>query len=125
MATAQAEVEKLEAQSRRARTGLRLELQQAYDGVTQAREALDALEDGRKAGRAILTLAVTNFDIGIGDASEILQALGNYARISSSYYDAVKDYDMSLARLTRVTGEEVMHLDGIVPGYRWEAPGLR
>ena len=125
VATAQAEVEKLEAQSRRARTGLRLELQQAYDGVTQAREALDALEDGRKAGRAILTLAVTNFDIGIGDASEILQALGNYARISSSYYEAVKEYDMALARLTRVTGEEVMHLDGIVPGYRWEAPGLR
>lgn len=125
VATAQAEVEKLEAQSRRARTGLRLELQQAYDGITQAREALDALEDGRKAGRAILTLAVTNFDIGIGDASEILQALGNYARISSSYYEAVKEYDMALARLTRVTGEEVMHLDGIVPGYRWEAPGLR
>ena len=125
VATAQAEVEKLEAQSRRARSGLRLELQQVYDGVTQARESLDALEDGRKAGRAILTLAVTNFDIGIGDASEILQALGNYARISSSYYEAVKDYDMALARLTRVTGEEVMHLDGIVPGYRWEAPGLR
>ncbi|MEO2168515.1 MAG: TolC family protein, partial [bacterium] len=101
-----------------------LQLQEAYDGVTQARESLEVLEDGRKAGRAILTLAVTNFDIGIGDASEILQALGNYARVSSSYYDFVKQYDMALARLTRVTGEEVMHLEGIVPGHRWEASGL-
>lgn len=124
VAAAQAEIEKLEAESRRARSGLRLQLQEAYDGVTQARESLEVLEDGRKAGRAILTLAVTNFDIGIGDASEILQALGNYARVSSSYYDFVKQYDMALARLTRVTGEEVMHLEGIVPGHRWEAPGL-
>jgi outer membrane protein TolC len=124
LATAQAKVEKLEAESRRARSGLRLLLQEAWDGVTQARESLEVLEDGRKAGRAILTLAVTNFDIGIGDASEILQALGNYARVSSSYYDFVKQYDMALAKLTRVTGEEVMHLEGIEPGYRWEASGL-
>ncbi|MFP6663546.1 MAG: TolC family protein [Deltaproteobacteria bacterium] len=125
VAAAQAEVEKLQAESRRARSGLRLQLQEAYDGVTQARESLEVLEDGRKAGRTILTFAVTNFDIGIGDASEILQALGNYARVSSSYYDFVKQYDMALARLTRVTGEEVMHLEGITPGHRWEAPGLR
>jgi len=123
VSAAQAEVEKLHAQSRRARTGLELELQKAYDEVIQARESLEVLEDGRKAGRAILTLSVTNFDIGIGDASEILQALGNYARVSSSYYDSVRHYDMALAHLTRVTGEEVMVLEGILPGYRWVEPG--
>jgi outer membrane protein len=125
VSAAQAEVEKLHAESRRARSGLELELQEAYYGVTQSRESLEVLEDGRKAGRAILTLSVTNFDIGIGDASEILQALGNYARVSSSYYDSVRQYDMALAKLTRVTGEEVMVLDGILPGYRWVAQGSR
>ena len=123
MSAAQAEVEKLHAESRRARSGLGLELQEAYEAVTQTRESLEVLEDGRKAGRAILTLSVTNFDIGIGDASEILQALGNYARVSSSYYDSVRQYDMALAKLTRVTGEEVMLLEGVLPGYRWVAEG--
>ena len=123
VSAAQAEVEKLHAESRRARSGLGLELQEAYEAVTQTRESLEVLEDGRKAGRAILTLSVTNFDIGIGDASEILQALGNYARVSSSYYDSVRQYDMALAKLTRVTGEEVMLLEGVLPGYRWVAEG--
>jgi outer membrane protein TolC len=108
--TARAELAKLQAEARRAETGLTLELEQAYQNVLDRRAAFEALEDGRKAGRAILTLAVTNFDIGIGDAEEILQGLGNYARVSSGYYESVRDYDLALANLSRVLGEEVTDL---------------
>ncbi len=109
--SARAELEKLEAQRRMAQTGLPLELRQAYSGVLQTREALDKLQDGRKAGRAILTLAVTNFDVGVGDARDILDGLGNYSRVSSDYYEAVRDYDLALAALSRVVGEEVATLE--------------
>jgi outer membrane protein TolC len=108
--TARAELAKLQAEARRAETGLTLELEQAYQGVLDKRGALDALEDGRKAGRAILALAVTNFDVGVGDAEQVLQGLGNYARVSTGYYEAVRDYDLALATLSRVLDEEVTDL---------------
>jgi outer membrane protein TolC len=113
--TARAELGKLQAEARRAETGLTLELDQAYQTVLDRRAAVEALEDGRKAGRAILTLAVTNFDIAIGDASDVLQALGNYARVSSGYYESVRDYDVSLAALSRVLDEEVTDLKDELP----------
>ena len=103
---ARAELGHLQARRRQARSGLAVELSSTYEAVRENRKAVEDLEDGRKAGRAILTLAVTNFDLAIGDASEILNALGNYARVSSSYYEAVKDYNVSLAKLSRILGAE-------------------
>ena len=101
---ARAELGHIEAQRRQARSGLALELKSTYESVVENRKAVESLEDGRKAGRAILTLAVTNFDLAIGDASEILNALGNYARVSSSYYQVVREYNLSLAKLSRILG---------------------
>jgi outer membrane protein len=102
-----AELGKLEALRRQAHDGLALELEQAYAKVVETRTALDSLEDGRKAGRAILTLSVTNFDIGIGDASEILQGLSNYAQVSGHYFEAIRDYNLAVAALERLSGLEV------------------
>ena len=124
-AQVRAEVAEMVAQRERLRGGLQLELNDAYRGVEDARAAVDVLEDGRRAGRAILTLAVTNFDIGIGDASEILQGLSNYARVTSDRLEAVRDYHLALARLARVAGSEVLDLgDDGPPEGRWSAlPG--
>jgi len=70
-----------------------------------------ALEDARRAGRAIVTLAVTNFDVGVGEARDIIEGLGTYSRVSSDYFEAVRDYDVALAALSRIVGEEVTDLD--------------
>jgi len=105
---ARAELGHLQAQRRQARQGLAVELVSAYERVVGTRQAVEDLADGRKAGRAILTLAVTNFDLAIGDAAEILNALGSYARVSSSYYEAVRDYNVALAGLARVLGAETV-----------------
>ncbi|HZR83753.1 MAG TPA: TolC family protein [Candidatus Binatia bacterium] len=109
--TARAELARLEAQKRQAQTGLPLELRTAYDKVVQTREALEKLEDARKAGRAILTLAVTNFDVGVGEPHDIMEGLGTYSRASAGYFEAVRDYDLALASLSRVLGEEVTSID--------------
>lgn len=108
--TARAELDRLAAQRRQAQTGLPLELKNAYDKVVDSRTAVEKLEDGRKAGRAILTLAVTNFDVGIGEPREIIEGLGTYSRVTSDYFEAVRDYDLALAALSRVVGEEVTDL---------------
>jgi outer membrane protein len=101
---ARADLGQLHARRRQARSGLAVELTSAYEATVENRKAVLDLEDGRKAGRAILTLSVTNFDLAIGDAREILNALGNYARVSSSYYEAVREYNLSLAKLARILG---------------------
>jgi outer membrane protein TolC len=103
-----AELGKLEAQRRQAHDGLAIELEQAYARVRETKASLDELEDGRKAGRAILTLSVTNFDIGIGDASEILQGLSNYAQVSGHYFEAVRDFNLAVAELERASGSDVV-----------------
>ena len=115
--TARAELGLLEAQRRQAATGLPLELKTAYDRVVDGRTALDAAEAARKSSRAILTLAVTNFDVGIGEPREIIEALATYSRVSTDYYTTVRDYDMALAGLSRIMGEEVadIGLDGSTP----------
>ncbi len=124
VAEARAEIAELIAQRERARGGLLLELNDAYRGAEESRRSVEALDDGRRAGRTMLTFAVTNFDIGIGDASEILQGLSNYARVTSDHLEAVRDYHLALARLSRVTGEEVLDLgDEGPPDGRWIPSG--
>jgi hypothetical protein len=61
--------------------------------------------EGRKAGRAVLTFAVANFDLGVGDPASILQGLGLYGRISSGYYEIVRNYNVALASLASIMGE--------------------
>ncbi|MEO2005087.1 MAG: hypothetical protein ABGY41_13420, partial [Candidatus Poribacteria bacterium] len=100
---------------RHARRGPPVDPLATYDSVVATRNAIVTPEDGPKAGRAILTLSVTNFDLAIGDASEILNALGNYARVSSSYYAAVRDYNVSLAKLARILGARDVGRGAIVP----------
>ena len=103
-ATKRAEVAHLEAAQRSARSGLPVELHHAYRHVQETEQAMARLNDGRRAGRALLTATVANFDLGIGDAKEILDGLGNYARVSSDHLEAVRDYNVARAALARVTG---------------------
>jgi len=101
----QAELLETEQERRNAQTGLPLELRVAYRRLLETRAQLAELEDGRKAGRAILTFAVSNFDLGIGEPAEILQGLGLYTRVSSNYYEAVRDHNVARATLARIMGE--------------------
>jgi F0F1-type ATP synthase beta subunit len=55
-------------------------------------------------------LAVTNFELGIGEPQEIFLGLGNYTRAANDYYEAVRDYNIALAKLSLVVGEEVSEL---------------
>ncbi|MBU6284128.1 TolC family protein, partial [bacterium] len=109
--TARAELGLLEARRRQAATGLPLELKTAYDRVVDTGTAVEKAEVGRRSARAILTLAVTNFDVGIGEPREIIEALATYSRVSTEYYETVRDHNMALAGLSRILGEEVADLD--------------
>jgi len=107
---ARAELDRLQAQQRDAATGLALEIRRAYSDVLQARDTMTAAEDGRRAGRALLILTISNFDLGIGEAEELFKGLGSYTEASTDYLRAVHDYNVSLGVLSRSIGKEITTL---------------
>ncbi|MBI3249895.1 MAG: TolC family protein [Deltaproteobacteria bacterium] len=106
----QAELLKLRSQEKNAEASFPIEVKEAYLGVKEARERMSITADGRKAGRALVTLAAANFEIGIGEPQDVFLGLGNYTRATNDYYEAVKDYNLALAKLSFVVGEEVSEL---------------
>lgn len=107
---ARADLERLEAQRREASTGLVLEIRRAYSDVTQARDTIAALEEGRKAARGLLILTVSNFDLGIGEAEELFKGLGSYTEATTDYFRAVHDYNVAVGVLSRAVGKELAAL---------------
>lgn len=107
---ARADLERVQAQQRAAASGLELEIRRAYSDVVQGRETMKAAEDGRKAGRGLLVLSVSNFDLGIGEAEELFKALGAYTEASSDFFRAVHDYNVAVAALSKAVGAELAPL---------------
>lgn len=105
VATKKAELLAVESERRSAQTGLPVQLRDAYRTVVETREQVEEMTEGRKAGRAVLTFAVANFDLGVGDPASILQGLGLYGRVSSGYYEIVRNYNVALAVLARIMGQ--------------------
>lgn len=101
---------KLHTQKKTAEDGFPVEVKEAYLNVKETKERVQITEDGRKAGRALVALATANFELGIGEPQDIFLGLGNYTRAANDYYEAVRDYNLALAKLSFVIGEEVSNL---------------
>jgi outer membrane protein TolC len=107
---ARADLDRLAAQQRAATSGLQLDIRRAYSDVMQARETIKVAEEGRKAGRGLLILTVSNFDLALGEAEELFKALGAYTEASSDYFRAVHDYNVAVATLSKAVGNELTTL---------------
>jgi len=101
---------RLRALEKEATSGLELEIRKSYSDVAQARNTMRAAEEGQKAGRGLLILSVSNFDLGIGEAEELFKGLGMYTETSSDYVRAVHDYNLAVAALSKAVGRELTQL---------------
>jgi outer membrane protein TolC len=101
---------RLEAKRAEAASGLALEVRRAYVDVDRARRTMIAAEDGSKAGRALMVSAVSNFDLGFGEARDLFDALTSYAESHADYLHAIYDYNVALGALSRAAGREVTGL---------------
>lgn len=110
VARTQAELMKLQTQKKTAESGFPVEVKEAYLNIKEAKDRVKITDDGRKAGRALVALATANFEIGVGEPQDIFLGLGNYTRAANDYYEAVRDYNIGLAKLSLVIGEEVSDL---------------
>lgn len=99
-----AELYSLLQDRREAVSGLLLEVEKAYREVEEKELGLDFAQQARKSGRALAAMSAASFHLGLGEAKDIFEAFGIYTDGAAKYYLAVRDYNVALAELARVTG---------------------
>lgn len=90
------------AKVEQARTGLPLKVKKILLEYKEKKAALRISQKARKAGRSLSFITSANFGLGIGDAKEILESLGIYARSLGEYYQTVFEYNIARFKLSEI-----------------------
>ncbi|MGH7361684.1 MAG: TolC family protein, partial [Candidatus Methylomirabilales bacterium] len=101
---ARAERDRLEALKETAEDGIPLEVRRLYRELTEARAAASATETSSRAARRWLVAAVANFDLGVGEAKDVADALGAYAKTQSDHLRVLYNEKAALAHLEAAAG---------------------
>jgi len=101
-----ADYEKLRHTKATAEMGIPIEVAQRYHEVKEWRAAVDAYERAVSASRKWIVAALTNFDMGVGTADDLLRSIERYGQNRGRYLEALFNYNMSLARLEYAMGAE-------------------
>ncbi len=96
--------EKLRHTKAVAELGIPIEVAQRYHEVTQWRAAVDAYDQAVVSSRKWVVAALTNFDMGVGTADDLLKSIERYGQNRGRYLEALFNYNMSLAKLEYATG---------------------
>ncbi|HVZ71686.1 MAG TPA: TolC family protein [Polyangia bacterium] len=84
--------------------GIALEVRKAYGEVTEAGERVKAVQKGEKAAKSWISAVAQNFTVGLAEARDLTDALLAYFNMRYRYLQAVFDYNVAVAALTRATG---------------------
>ncbi|MEW6439595.1 MAG: TolC family protein [bacterium] len=106
IAEKRAEVLRLEQQKREASSGLVLEIEQAYREVEEQHQRLAFAAESRKSGRGLAATSAASFHLGLSDAKDVFEAFGIYTEAAAHYYVTIKDFNIAVAELQRVTVQE-------------------
>lgn len=101
---ARAERDRVEALKETAEDGIPLEIRRLYRELTEARAAIPATEAAARSARRWLVAAGANFDMGVGEAKNVADALGAYAKAQSDHLRAPYNEKAGLAGLEAGVG---------------------
>jgi len=101
---ARATFRQLKAKERGAEQGILLDIQQAYYGFQQAEQDLEKARQGRQLGRQWLKLAREEYEFDPDTLKDLITAFEAWARLEQSYYEAIYDFNVSLAELEKTSG---------------------
>ncbi len=107
---AEAEYQKLIEKEKFARGGIYLLIKKAYAEIVEAKKQMKADYDGYRAALGWMGFSFLAFQSGTGEAKDALEGLAAVALYHFNYYDSIFNYNMALARLSQVVGEEVTQL---------------
>ncbi len=105
--TAQAEYMQVEEKKNYAERFIPLQVRKARAELEEAQKSIEATREGYLNARKWLVAAVANFDLGIGEAKDVADALASYARLRGDNFRAIYNYNMALANLDHATGHDL------------------
>jgi outer membrane protein TolC len=84
--------------------GISLEVRKAYGEMTEAAARMKAVQKGEKAAKSWISAVAQNFAVGLAEARDLTDALVAFFNMRYRYLQAVFDYNVAVAALTRATG---------------------
>jgi outer membrane protein TolC len=104
---AEAEYKKLLEKKRFADEGIPFQVRKVYYEINEAEKTTVATESAYRNAKKWLVAAVANFDMGVGEAEEIADAIEMYAMTRVDNLMSVYNEKMSHANLYYVTGMDI------------------
>ncbi len=102
---AAAEHQKLVYTQQYAEENIPLEVTRYYQSAVEKENAYKAYEQGAKSARRWLVASLTNFDIGVGPARDVFDALSQYGKNQGDFLNSLYEYHIALANLDYAVGE--------------------
>jgi outer membrane protein TolC len=104
---AQAEHLKIRETKQFAEQGIPLQVRKAHREIAEAKENIRATEEGWRNARKWLVAAKANFDLGVGEARDLGEAVETYAKLRAENFKAMYNYNLAVANLEHATGRDV------------------
>lgn len=89
-----------------AHEGVALEVKEAYLDVQSARKAMARSEDAGTLSRQLLFLTQSNYDIGVGEVRDLIEAFAAFLQQRGQYFEAVFNYNVAVAKLDQKVGHD-------------------
>lgn len=101
---ARAEYRKVQALKDQAEMGVPVQVSKAYQELAEARKNVKSLEGAYQNARKWMVAASANYDLGIGEAKDLADAVVAYGTMKADYYRSIYNEKMGWANLTQATG---------------------
>jgi outer membrane protein TolC len=82
-----------------------IEVAKYYQDVRENQASYQAYEEGAVAARRWIVASFTNFDMGVGTAKDMFDAIDRYGKNQGEYLHALYNYHVALARLEHAVAE--------------------
>ncbi len=101
---ARSELYKLEVQKELAEDGVDLEVKEAFLDVKNTKQEIERAEEAGKMSRQLLFLTQSNWDIGIGESKDLIDAFSSFLMTRGQYFEAVFHFNVAVAKLDQKVG---------------------
>jgi outer membrane protein TolC len=101
---ARAEYQKMRNTQEFAERNIPVEVVKYYQDAVEAQKSYVAYQEAAVGARRWILAAFSNFDLGIGTARDMLDAIDRYGKNQGEYLQALYGYHVALARLDYAVG---------------------
>lgn len=101
---AESELYKVDVQRDLAEDAVELEVKEAYLNVQNTKLEIERAEEAGRLSRQLVFLTQSNFDIGLAESKDLVDAVSSFLEARGRYFEAVFNYNVALAGLEQKVG---------------------